>query len=367
VIIREIVGVSRFRSKDPYARFTGPPRSRSGLATPCESAKNRGGSQAVNCALHMIAVTQALGIGPARTTSPSRKPSERRAPKRSGCCARGSSRAPTAPCTPKRTVQRTAGLSLRLDIGVVPVGARRPEGVKSGGVDRVCYPVRDVLECPGVCGRFLGEWSACPSFRWPRRFCLRFRELYAPVRGCPQDRRRGSPGARTYGVQRARRKLHEASFSQVRGIVEVQMVAGCKTVGSAYVGSNPTPATTCANGPLAGISRLCGPFFLCPVVCVTLSRCGPLCRVHGHIADGVQPLGRSVCTVGFSRAATHTCPGRPIMLPDPKTLPGRSASRSAAVTRPEAHAARIREVASSTPERRTLRCELPTRSILTRV
>jgi hypothetical protein len=43
--------------------------------------------------------------------------------------------------------------------------------------------------------------------------------------------------------------------------------AGCKTVGSAYVGSNPTPATTCGNGPLAGISRLGGPFFLCPVVC----------------------------------------------------------------------------------------------------
>src|ERR1700733_1964900 len=27
-----------------------------------------------------------------------------------------------------------------------------------------------------------------------------------------------------------------------------------------------TPATTCENGPLAGNSRLCGPFFLCPVV-----------------------------------------------------------------------------------------------------
>jgi transposase len=66
VIIREIVGVSRFRSKDPYARFTGPPRSRSGLATPWESAQNHGGSQAVNCALHMIAVTQALGIGPGK-------------------------------------------------------------------------------------------------------------------------------------------------------------------------------------------------------------------------------------------------------------------------------------------------------------
>jgi hypothetical protein len=32
------------------------------------------------------------------------------------------------------------------------------------------------------------------------------------------------------------------------------------TVGSAYVGSNPTPATKCGNGPLAGNSRLCGPF-----------------------------------------------------------------------------------------------------------
>src|SRR3984885_235839 len=36
--------------------------------------------------------------------------------------------------------------------------------------------------------------------------------------------------------------------------------AVCKTVGSAYVGSNPTPATKCGNGPLAGNSRLCGPF-----------------------------------------------------------------------------------------------------------
>src|ERR1700734_3808548 len=40
----------------------------------------------------------------------------------------------------------------------------------------------------------------------------------------------------------------------------------CKTVGSAYVGSNPTPATICEDGPLAGNSRLCEPFFLCPVV-----------------------------------------------------------------------------------------------------
>ena len=39
--------------------------------------------------------------------------------------------------------------------------------------------------------------------------------------------------------------------------------AVCKTVGSAYVGSNPTPATTCENGPLAAEMRPGGPFPSC--------------------------------------------------------------------------------------------------------
>src|SRR5208337_2289577 len=39
--------------------------------------------------------------------------------------------------------------------------------------------------------------------------------------------------------------------------------AVCKTVGSAYVGSNPTPATTCENGPLAAETRPGGPFRSC--------------------------------------------------------------------------------------------------------
>ena len=37
--------------------------------------------------------------------------------------------------------------------------------------------------------------------------------------------------------------IMRASFPQVRGYMEVQAGAVCKTVGSAYVGSNPTPAT----------------------------------------------------------------------------------------------------------------------------
>jgi hypothetical protein len=80
--------------------------------------------------------------------------------------------------------------------------------------------------------------------------------------------------------------------------------AVCKTVGSAYVGSNPTPATTCENGPLARNSRLCGPFLLCPVVChlvalrAAVSRCP---RTHS---------GRDSCpiTVGAHRRLFH---GRP--------------------------------------------------------
>ena len=57
--------------------------------------------------------------------------------------------------------------------------------------------------------------------------------------------------------------LVKCRFLQCSGHVEVQAGAGCKTVGSAYVGSNPTPATTCENGPLAAETRPGGPFPSC--------------------------------------------------------------------------------------------------------
>ena len=53
--------------------------------------------------------------------------------------------------------------------------------------------------------------------------------------------------------------------------------AGCKTVGSAYVGSNLTPATTCENATLAANSRANGAFLLCPGV-------SPCRAVDRHIA-----------------------------------------------------------------------------------
>jgi transposase len=65
VILGETAGAHRFRSKDAYARFTGT------APIPVWSGNshgkvrlNRGGNRALNCALHMIAVTQARGVGP---------------------------------------------------------------------------------------------------------------------------------------------------------------------------------------------------------------------------------------------------------------------------------------------------------------
>jgi transposase len=65
MILGETAGVGRFRSKDAYARFTGT------APIPVWSGDrrgkvrlNRGGNRTVNCALHMIAVTQARGVGP---------------------------------------------------------------------------------------------------------------------------------------------------------------------------------------------------------------------------------------------------------------------------------------------------------------
>ena len=77
----------------------------------------------------------------------------------------------------------------------------------------------------------------------------------------------------------------------------VQGAAVCKTVGSAYVGSNPTPATTCGNGPLAAETRPAGCFLLV-TPCIRVCHCGSVCcSVHGRIADGV----RAARTVGTHR------------------------------------------------------------------
>ncbi|MEU5852905.1 transposase [Saccharopolyspora shandongensis] len=61
----EAAGASRLRLKDAYARFTGTtpvpawPGNTNGKVR-----LNRGGNRTANCALHMIALTQARGDGP---------------------------------------------------------------------------------------------------------------------------------------------------------------------------------------------------------------------------------------------------------------------------------------------------------------
>lgn len=65
-IIGETARAGRFRSKDAYARFNGT------APVPVWSANNekvrlsRGGNRQINTALHMIAITQAGGVGPGK-------------------------------------------------------------------------------------------------------------------------------------------------------------------------------------------------------------------------------------------------------------------------------------------------------------
>jgi hypothetical protein len=81
--------------------------------------------------------------------------------------------------------------------------------------------------------------------------------------------------------------------------------SGCRAANPAFSrAANPTPATTCGNGPLAENSRLRGPFFSVPW-CVTLGRRRALCcGIHGKLADGVRAARTVGVTVGFSRTAT---------------------------------------------------------------
>lgn len=66
VIIGETARASRFRSKDAYARFTGTAPIPVWSGNTVRVRLNRGGNRWVNCALHMIAVTQARGLGPGK-------------------------------------------------------------------------------------------------------------------------------------------------------------------------------------------------------------------------------------------------------------------------------------------------------------
>jgi hypothetical protein len=112
--------------------------------------------------------------------------------------------------------------------------------------------------------------------------------------------------------------------------------AVCKTVGSAYVGSNPTPATTCGNGPLAAETRPRGCFRSCHVaylivsLCVEVSRCprtysgrrpGRL-RGRGHRRLSTDGPGKKGLVPAQVRCRCHAPP-------DGRHRPGRAGAAAA--------------------------------------
>uniref|UniRef100_UPI00300DB98C IS110 family transposase n=1 Tax=Nonomuraea sp. LPB2021202275-12-8 TaxID=3120159 RepID=UPI00300DB98C len=62
-IIGETAGVHRFRSKAAFARFTGTAPIPVWSGNSSRVRLNRGGNRRMNCALHMIAITQVRGTG----------------------------------------------------------------------------------------------------------------------------------------------------------------------------------------------------------------------------------------------------------------------------------------------------------------
>ena len=95
-ILGETAGATRFRSRHAFARFNGTAPIPVWSGNSVRVRLNRGGNRTVNWALHMIAVTQARGVGRAayveRLLAGGKTP-----PRRCGCCAgairRGLSRA----------------------------------------------------------------------------------------------------------------------------------------------------------------------------------------------------------------------------------------------------------------------------------
>src|SRR5260370_1626334 len=121
------------------------------------------------------------------------------------------------------------------------------------------------------------------------------------VRGCPRDPASGCQRPRKYGGQGRIVECYAAAFAQVRGYVMGRGETVCKTVGLAYVGSNPTPATTSETACDQGIHGLTAHL---TVVALRVMKCHrePLhSSGYGHMADGIGPepaVQRTACFAG---------------------------------------------------------------------
>jgi len=101
--------------------------------------------------------------------------------------------------------------------------------------------------------------------RWDGRCNRSYRARPWPFRPPSVGRPKRCP--RTHSGRQQPAIVPRTAYALVSGLYLGRRRAVCKTVGSAYVGSNPTPATRCENAPLAAISRASGAFRLCPAVC----------------------------------------------------------------------------------------------------
>jgi hypothetical protein len=146
----------------------------------------------------------------------------------------------------------------------------------------------------GLC--YAGRLRQAGSAVWAGQACCA-----DAVRGCPCGRAARSPRARTYSGQRRCSEHDPVMFAQVRDHMKVQEGAVCKTVGSAYVGSNPTPATTSANSPSPARIRwraVAFPVRLCPAETGRLRLAG---ANTGRSFTG--PRSRHRCNGGRLRSA----------------------------------------------------------------
>ena len=170
------------------------------------------------------------------------------------------------------------------------------------------------------------------------RLCPAVRACTRPVCGpCELPRNRGAQAHEAQGrCLMTHKRRSEACDTAGR-------TENCKTVGSAYVGSNPTPATTCGNGPLVA-KRAAGAVFLLVTSCISVChRESARCGVHGRIADGVRAARtvgahRRLSPDGHGRAALAACfrldvrrrTGRtsPGPAPAARLLPGRGGAKT---------------------------------------
>jgi hypothetical protein len=129
------------------------------------------------------------------------------------------------------------------------VGVQRPDRIPAHTLTRMARP--SIMQTP-----YFTQAVPCSNGEGhrPRSYENRRTPLDAVKRGGTRSivrdtvtsaiRRARTPGGRN--ADHARRSMKKR---QVSGYSDGTAETACKTVGSAYVGSNPTPATTSGNGP----------------------------------------------------------------------------------------------------------------------